>query len=126
MADLRSPEGEVFSSREGGCHQSEHDPTTSIYVGLLGTERRSCLRLRSAAGGDPSAGCTPGGSPPRRWGTSMKLRLQTSIAVLLVGLIVPTIAALGASSYYLNRDSANQLRGRILGDTARDVYGEIG
>jgi adenylate cyclase len=55
----------------------------------------------------------------------MKLRLQTSIAVLLVGLIVPTIAALGASSYYLSRDSANQLHDRILGDTARDIYGEI-
>jgi adenylate cyclase len=55
----------------------------------------------------------------------MKIRLQTSIAVLLLGSIVPTIAALGASSYYLSRDSAEQLRGRILGDTAQDVYGEI-
>jgi len=55
----------------------------------------------------------------------MKLKLQTSIAVLLIGLIVPTIAALGASSYYFSRDSASRLRTRILGDTARDVYGEI-
>lgn len=42
-----------------------------------------------------------------------------------MGLTLATIAALGASSYYFSRDSANQLRARVLDDIARDIYGEI-
>lgn len=56
----------------------------------------------------------------------MKLRLQTSIAVLLVGLILATVAAMGLSSYYYSLDSADKLRTRILEDTSRDIYEEIG
>ncbi|MBY0526966.1 MAG: adenylate/guanylate cyclase domain-containing protein [Gemmataceae bacterium] len=55
----------------------------------------------------------------------MKVRLQTSITVLLVGLILLTVIALGMTSYHFSRDSADQLRGRILKETARDIYGEI-
>lgn len=55
----------------------------------------------------------------------MKFKLQTSIAILLVGLTLLSISALGASSYDFAQDSANVLPFRILDDTAGEVYGEI-
>ena len=54
------------------------------------------------------------------------MKLQTSITVLTVGLIFVALAALGTSSYYFSRNSAIELRSRILRDTQRDLYGEIG
>lgn len=55
----------------------------------------------------------------------MKYRLKTSISVLLVGLILMSFGALGASSHYFHFDSARVLRARVLSVTERDVYGEI-
>ena len=58
---------------------------------------------------------------------------NVSVAVreLMVGkydwpMIFVTLAALGTSSYFFSRKSASELRSRILRDTARDLYGEIG
>jgi adenylate cyclase len=55
----------------------------------------------------------------------MKVKLHTSITLLLVGLTILTVSLMATSSYYFSTDSADQLRARILDDTERGIYGEI-